>query len=150
MHLAIQVATTQILRASRTLRSLDLNSQSQAASEPSTLRVQSDNLEFNEEVFHQHLLNFIIADDQVCLHFLSLYIYYAHVLLVSNPKALHVIECPEFCQLLVLLWGGIESLIPHQTKLHELVLQAWKRYFQTLCNDLNVHLITSFPNTYHS
>ena len=124
--------------------------QSQAASEPSTLQVQLDNLEFNEEVFHQHLLNFIIADDQVCSHFLSLYIYYAYVFLVPNPKALHVIECPEFHQLLVLLRGGIESLIPCRTKLHKLVLQAWKWYFQTLHNDLNVCLITSFPNTYHS
>lgn len=127
-----------------------LQGQSQAVSEPSTLQVQLDNLEFNKEVFHQHLLNFIIVDDQVCSHFLSLYIYYAYVFLVPNPKALHVIECPEFRQLLVLLQGGIESLIPRRTKLHKLVLQAWKQYFQTLHNDLNVRPITSFPNTYHS
>ena len=32
-----------------------LEGQSQAVSEPSTLQVQSDNSEFNEEVSHQHL-----------------------------------------------------------------------------------------------
>lgn len=33
---------------------------------------------FNESTFHQHLLNFIVADDQVCSH-LIFYVYDAHV-----------------------------------------------------------------------
>jgi len=52
-------------------------SQSQAATKASTLQVGRQD-EFNEKAFHQHLLNFIIVDDQVHLYLLSFFIHHAH------------------------------------------------------------------------
>jgi len=52
-------------------------SQSQAATEASTLQVGRQD-EFNEKAFYQHLLNFIVVDDQVHLYLLSLFIHQAH------------------------------------------------------------------------
>jgi len=51
--------------------------QSQAATRASTLQVRQQD-EFNEKAFHQHLLNFIIVDDQVHLYLLSFFIHYTH------------------------------------------------------------------------
>lgn len=88
---------------------------------------------FNEETFHRCLFNFIVADDQV--FFLCL--------LVSQQthyfKSLNVIECPEFRVLLLLLRNDLkESMIPHRTKLRELIVEAWRRYFQQLKLELSV------------
>jgi len=52
-------------------------SQSQAATEASTSQVGRQD-EFNKKAFHQHLLNFIIVDDQVHLYLLSLFIHRAY------------------------------------------------------------------------
>ena len=49
---------------------------SQAVSEVTTQGEQRD--KFDVDTFHQHLLNFIIADDQVCTH-LVFYVYNPHV-----------------------------------------------------------------------
>ena len=47
---------------------------------------------FSEQTFHRHLINFIVADDQVCPHHLS--VYYTYVCL--SFQSLNVLECPEF------------------------------------------------------
>ena len=61
--------------------------------------------------------------------------------LVLNPKSLNIVECPKFRKLLLFLWSDLrESFIPHWTKLHELVIQAWRQHFQVLCRELAVHL----------
>jgi len=36
-------------------------------------------IEIDEQKFHQHLLYFIIADNQVRLHFCPFYVHYTHV-----------------------------------------------------------------------
>ena len=35
--------------------------------------------EFTKRSFHKHILDFVIADDQVCPHLSSFYVHYAHV-----------------------------------------------------------------------
>ncbi len=71
------------------------------------------------------------------------YIPYAQ--LVPNCKALNIVECPEFRQLLLLLCNDLQdSQIPHRTKLRELVLQAWSQYFQALRRDLAACSLPSF------
>jgi len=93
--------------------------------------------EFTKEKFHCYLLGFIVVDDQVHLH-LSLF---SHSLclcfLLLNYKSLNVVECPEFRRLLLLLWSNLmDTQIPHRTKLHELLLQAWAQHFKNLRRDL--------------
>jgi hypothetical protein len=59
--------------------------------------------------------------------------------MLTFPKALNIIECREFRDLLLLLRKELkESMIPHRTRLRELIIQSWKRYFQTLKQDLSV------------
>jgi hypothetical protein len=90
---------------------------------------------FTEQSFHEHLLNFIIADDQVCFLYLTLML----IILVLCIQSLNVVECPEFRALLLLLRNDLkESMIPHRTKLRELIIDAWRRYFQVLKKDLAV------------
>jgi len=114
--------------------------QSQATSVASASQV-GPLVEIDKQKFHQHLLYFIIADDQVRLHFLSFLHSLHSCLLVLNPKSLNIIECPEFRKLLLFLRSNLrESLIPHRTKLHKLVIQAWRQHFKVLRHDLAVHL----------
>jgi len=92
---------------------------------------------FTKEKFHRYLLEFIMVDDQVCLHLLL----FSHSLclffLLLNYKSLNIVECPEFRHLLLLLRSNLmDTQIPHQTKLHELLLQAWAQHFKNLCRDL--------------
>jgi hypothetical protein len=93
---------------------------------------------FSEQTFHRHLINFIVADDQVCPHHLS--VYYTYVCL--SFQSLNVLECPEFRTLLLLLRSDLkETMIPHCTKIRELIIQAWRRHFQNLRQDLAVRSI---------
>jgi len=62
-------------------------------------------------------------------------------MLMLNCKSLNIIECPEFRRLLLHLQTDItDTMIPHRTKLHKLVIQAWGAHFQVLCRNLAVHL----------
>jgi hypothetical protein len=60
--------------------------------------------------------------------------------LINFPRqSLNVIECVEFRALLMLLWSDLkETAIPHRTKLRQLIVEAWKRYFHVLKGDLAV------------
>jgi hypothetical protein len=88
---------------------------------------------FDERTFHQHILNFIVADDQVCSHL------FMFIMLIFASKSLNIVECHEFRQLLLLLRHDLkEELIPHRTKVRELVIQAWRQHFQILRRDLAV------------
>ena len=52
---------------------------------------------------------------------------------------MNVIECPEFRRLILLLRQDLhETDIPRRTKLHELILEAWKTYFKSIRQDLAV------------
>jgi hypothetical protein len=54
-------------------------------------------------------------------------------------QSLNVIECREFRALLLLLQNDLkETMIPHCTKLHELIVEAWQCYFKVLKKDLEV------------
>ena len=90
---------------------LELVSQarSQATNEAATSQHERS-IKFDENTFHQHLLNFIVTDDQVCSHDLisSFYVYNAHAC-VFRPKSLNLVECPEFRQLLLLLRNNLNE-----------------------------------------
>ena len=111
---------------------------SKAASEASGLRSQPE-VKFNLPSFHQALLKFIVADDQVSeLSFLTF------STVMCNHQSLNIVECPEFRQLLLLHGNLKDSDIPHRTRLRELLLQAWKEYFQELRSNFAVRPPSSF------
>ncbi|KAI6021931.1 hypothetical protein EDC04DRAFT_2901106 [Pisolithus marmoratus] len=71
--------------------------------------------EFTVAAMHKQIIWFIVADDQ----------------------SINVIECPEFHHLILLLHQDLQDTdIPHHTKLHELILEAWRDYFRILKQDL--------------
>jgi hypothetical protein len=54
-------------------------------------------------------------------------------------QLLNLVDCREFRVLLLLLQNDLkERMIPHCTKLHELIMQAWQQYVLVLKKDLAV------------
>jgi len=88
---------------------------------------------FSPKAFMWHLVNFVIADDQVSK-------LYHHLLLsLTSVWSLNVVECPEFCQLLLLLQESLEDKdIPHWTKFHKLIIDTWIAHFAVLKKELAV------------
>jgi hypothetical protein len=102
---------------------------------------------FDEATFHRFLVRFIVADDQVGspLTILTVLTFLPFPIL----KAINLVECPEFRQLLILLRSDLkDATIPHRTKLRELVIDGWKQRFQVLRRELEVSLplLGSFPS----
>jgi len=68
--------------------------------------------------------------------------------LMLNWKSVNIIECLEFRRLLLHLRTDLtDAMIPHRTKLHELIIQAWGVHFKVLRADLAVrlpHLVRPF------
>jgi len=92
---------------------------------------------FTEQMFHSSLVNFIIADDQVCFSPSSC----RRLTLSFFSKSINIIECPEFRALLRLLRSDLkDTMILHRTKIRELIVEAWRRYFQQLKQKLSVPL----------
>jgi len=82
---------------------------------------------FSRQTFLTHLINFIVADDQVC---------YDVYLVVQS---INVIECRKFCDLLLLLRDNLQDKdIPHCTKLREVIIKAWETWFTKLKANLMV------------
>ncbi|KIL56314.1 hypothetical protein M378DRAFT_188580 [Amanita muscaria Koide BX008] len=70
---------------------------------------------FTQKAFVQHLLEFIVADDQ----------------------SINVIECPEFRKLLLFLCEKLlDKDIPRRTKVRSAIVHAWQEYFCELKEQL--------------
>ena len=92
---------------------------------------------FSQHTLIQHLVNFIVADDQVSCAASSLF------LSLISSQSINIVECPEFRKLLLLLRPDLgENHIPHRTKLRESIISAWGTWFQTLKSDLSVFLFS--------
>jgi hypothetical protein len=75
----------------------------------------------------------------VLLHRLKI----AHLIILF--QSINVMECREFHNLLLLLREDLEEKdIPHQTKLCETIVTAWKSWFVTLKSDLAVGVTYQF------
>ncbi|OBZ73092.1 Zinc finger BED domain-containing protein 4 [Grifola frondosa] len=75
----------------------------------------SNCMPFTAQSFIRHIINFIVADDQ----------------------SINVVECREFCDLLLHLRDELhETDIPRRTKIRESIIAAWKAYFEMLKADL--------------
>ena len=90
--------------------------------------------EFSRQTFLRHIINFIVADDQVCLN-----IFETYLACLLPIQSINVIECPKFQDLLLLLRQGLHDKdIPQCTKLCESIVQAWEVWFKTLRQELSV------------
>ena len=90
---------------------------------------------FSRQAFLTHLINFIVADDQVCYDVFKAH--HTDVYLVA--QSINVIKCHEFRDLLLLLRDDLKDKdIPHCTKLREAIIKAWETWFTKLKADLAV------------
>jgi len=73
--------------------------------------------------------------------FVHIFRIFTFTTLMLNWKSVNVIEHLEFRRLLLHLQTDLtDAMIPHRTKLHELIIQAWGVHFKVLRADLAVHL----------
>lgn len=90
---------------------------------------------FSSEAFLEYLVQFIVADDQVSPVNLAFF------LALTHPQSIHVVECPEFQQLCMILRKSLtEKDIPHRDKMREAIIYRWKMSFEELKGELLVSL----------
>src|SRR5712671_4293807 len=117
-----------------------LSTQSGDASTHPCNAVIREVLPFSPEVFLEHLVRFIVVDDQVCL-ILPFILSCSHV-----SKLIHVIECPEFQQLCMVLQETlVDTDIPHRNKMRETIVNHWQKLFEDLKLELSVSRIFISP-----
>ena len=81
----------------------------------------------------EHLVRFIVADDQVC-HYNCIFSRFH-----TSSKLVRVVECPEFRQLCLLLRESLkDGDIPHRDKMRESILSQWRESFEGLKLELSV------------
>ena len=89
---------------------------------------------FSPLVFLDHLVRFIVADDQVSSDDL------AFVLTLTSLQSIRVVECPEFRRLcLVLCETLVDAEIPRRDRMREAIISQWWESFQNLKSDLSVN-----------
>src|SRR5258707_6542869 len=88
---------------------------------------------FSPAVFLEHLAHFVVADDQVSPDSLMFF----HTL--TNLQLIHVVECPEFQQLCMVLHETLINIdIPCCNKMREAIISQWRDSFGQLKLDLSV------------
>lgn len=90
---------------------------------------------FSEEAFLEHLVHFIVADDQASPDDLVFF----HPL--TNLQSIRVVECPEFRRFCMVLCGTLLDVdIPHRDKMRETVISRWRDSFGQLKLDLSASI----------
>jgi len=73
--------------------------------------------------------------------FVHVFCIFTFTTLMLNWKSVNIIEHLEFRRLLLHLRTDLmDAMIPHCTKLHKLIIQAWGAHFKVLHADLAVRL----------
>ena len=94
-------------------------------------------LQFSLDVFLDHLISFIVVDDQVSPNKLM------YFLTLTYLQSIRVVECPEFRQLcMVLCESLVNADIPHHDKVREAIICNWNRTSKQLKAKLSVSLRT--------
>jgi hypothetical protein len=91
--------------------------------------------QFSPDVFLEHLVSFIVADDQVSPN------KPVYFLMLTYLQSIRVVECPEFRRLcMVLRQGLLDADIPRRDKVREAIMCSWNRSFKELQAELSVSL----------
>lgn len=95
---------------------------------------------FTIEGLKNYLVHYLVANDLVHIPF---HLPFSHLTYCGHFQAINKIESPELCQLILYCcpWDITDSNIPHRTKTHELILDAFATTFTTL----KVELLVSVP-----
>jgi len=102
------------------------------------IHVSPDRVAFSQTEFWIHLVNFIVADDQVRFFRKPIF------LLTFVFQSINVVECPEFRKLLLVLREDMNDAdIPHRTKVRELIIKTWAIWFDKLKAELAVCIFIS-------
>jgi hypothetical protein len=92
-------------------------------------------VKFSRPALIRHLVNFIVADDQVCAHFSD------NSRLRTSSQSINVIECPEFRTLMLMLCSSItDTDIPRCSSLRQSILNTWVQTFDEIKVDMNVRI----------
>ena len=90
---------------------------------------------FSEEAFLEHLVHFIVADDQASPDDLVFF----HPL--TNLQSIRVVECPEFRRFCMVLCGTLLDVdIPRRDKMREIIISRWRDAFGQLKSDLSASI----------
>ena len=88
-----------------------------------------------------HSINIYLTSLLQMTRFVHIFCLFMFTMLMLNHKSVNVIEHFKFRKLLLHLWTDItDTMIPHCTKLHEFIIQAWGAHFNMLHAELAVHL----------
>lgn len=95
---------------------------------------KASRVSFTQEEFLQHLVNWIVANDQVRI-WLIISSYFDRYF----TQSLRVVEVPELCRLLVLLQEELSvEGIPGRTKIRSAIMESLEDFFKSLKNELQV------------
>ena len=96
---------------------------------------------FTLETFLEHLVHFIIADDQVGLNFL---VFFQACWSHTSFQLICIVKCPEFrCLCMVLQETLVNADIPDHDKMGEAIFNQWRTSFDELKHKLSVSLNVS-------
>jgi hypothetical protein len=123
-----------ILREKGWVHLLPKNKRPANEQQPMNTRPAGTRPEFSQKAFLDHLVNFIVADDQV--RHSKIY-----TPMPTLSQALNIVECPKFRALLLLRQEMQDENIPHRTKIWQSIIQAWKVWFQALKKELEVSCV---------
>jgi hypothetical protein len=88
---------------------------------------------FSPAAFLEHLVHFVVADDQVSLDDLVFF----HTL--TSLQSIRVVECPEFRKLcMVLCETLVDADIPRRDKMREAIISRWRDSFGQLKLNISV------------
>ena len=124
--------------------SSDVKSGKSNAIEPQTRSLPP----FTQSSFIDHIIHFVVADDQVSDAFSesvmrSLSLSLTHVLITT--QSIHLVECPEFRDLCMFLRPSLQDKeIPHRDRLREGIIEQWHQWFDGLRRELAVCTIPAF------
>jgi hypothetical protein len=92
---------------------------------------------FSGTTFLEHLMDFIVLNDQVIHNNLTI-LYFS----LTHPlQSIRVVECPEFRKLCLLLRDNlVDRDIPSRDKMREFIMDIWKKKFEELLVELQVRL----------
>jgi hypothetical protein len=91
---------------------------------------------FSPTVFLDHLVSFIVADDQVSPNEPTFFFD------LMCLQSICIVECPEFRQLCMVLRETLkDSDIPGRNRVREAIIARWKTSFEELKVDLSVSTV---------
>jgi hypothetical protein len=93
---------------------------------------------FTQEGFEDAIIDFIVADDQVCIDLLCDPLV-PFILILIHYQSLNVIECPELRSIFLMLREELQdSDIPHRATIRRRIMQLWGEQLNRVADEMAV------------